>query len=159
MRRKHTPESIERKFKKFAAELPRAAAAEMKSATRLVKRQAQQRHLSGPRMAVGMGSQANPTIDSKGSLRNSLRTHVRRRGGTIVAQVEARHGLANILHNGGTQVAKRGKTFVFEVLGRRVVTDRVRMPARPFLRAAHRKKRREIAKGMLAAMKRRYVRT
>ena len=154
---RYSPKGIERKFRRFAKRMPEQARAEMKDATEAVKKQAQVHNLSGPRMPVGVTG-PNPTIASRGPLRNSLRTSIKMRRGSIVASVEARHSLARIHHEGGTVRAGSGKKFVFEVDGRTVVTDEVTIPPRPFLKAAHNRKRGAILKGMLRRMSRTYVR-
>ncbi len=94
-------------------------------------------------MAVGQGSQTNPTIDSKGRLRNALRTRVKVGGSKVGASIIADHPLANILFRGGVQVA-RDSPFVFEVDGRTVVTDQIRFPERPVLKAALEGKKAEV---------------
>ncbi len=145
-----------RKLSRWARRAPKSLKQELEGATRLVKRTSQRKHLSGPRMPVGVTSLKLPTIDSKGSLRNSLRTRVQVRGSEISAQVEARHGLAHILHEGGTVTAPARNPFVFAIGGRMVVTRRVRMPARRFLAAARESKRRAILKGLSKRMVRSY---
>ena len=108
-------------------------------------------------MPVGQSDTNNPTIDSKGPLRNSLRVRVKVSGRKVNAQIESRHGLASVHHEGRVETAKAGKPFVFEIDGRTVVTDRVKMPKRPFLQAPLDAEQQAILDMLKDAMVRGYV--
>lgn len=111
-----------------------------------VKQRTATQHLSGPQMPVGVGSQTHPTLDSKGAMRNMLRTRVGVNSGKILAEVISAHGLSRIHHEGGVIAAPRGRPMRFQVGGRWRTAKRVVMPARPFLGAALRALRETIVK-------------
>lgn len=145
-------DALQRKMDRWARRQERDARAALKRSGEVVKKQAQEKHLSGPKMPVGQSDTKDPRIDSKGPLRNSLRVKVTAKSGKVNAEVQARHGLARIHHDGGTEYARGGKKFVFEIQGRTVVTDRVKMPKRPFLAAALTAKQKDVTQILSEAM-------
>jgi len=142
---RYTAVQYERKLQRWAKKSPEAAKEALEKGTALVAREAKQKHLSGPRMPVGIGSESKPTINSRGALRSGITTKVKLDSKkNVQASIISKHPLSRIHHDGALLTAR--EQFVFTLPGRQdeVITRQVRMPARPFLRAPVQKNRPKI---------------
>jgi len=108
-------------------------------------------------MPMGVTSQTKPTIDSKGSLRNSIRTAVKVQGSNVKAEIFSTHGLAKILHE-GARITSHRDPFVFDVRGETVATYQIDIPGRPFIAAAVRNNGKKITKQLMRDMMASYKR-
>lgn len=142
-----TAEKFNKKLTRLAKKAPAAAVKGLKEGTRIILQDSKRKHMSGPRMPVGVGSMVNPTIDSKGRMRSQLKSTVKRRPGKkeVYANVRSTNGLSKILHDGGT-LHRGGKGFVFQLPGQTkwIRTDRIEFPKRPFLKVSVEKKRKKV---------------
>ena len=138
-----SPEKFRAKMDKWATKTNEKVASGLEKSIKLIVRDAKQKHMTGPRMPVGVGSITNPTIDSKGRMRSMISGKVKKIGlKGITAEVRSSNPLSRILHDGGTVFAKKNP-FVFKLPNqdRTIATEQIKFPKRPFLNAPVKKRR------------------
>lgn len=164
-------EELRKKFERWARVAPEEVKKVLTEGALKVQREVQKAHLSGPRMAWGVGSETNATLAPwTGRLRNSIHYRVSAEGtGKFSAMVGTNVKYAKIHEFGGIIRAKnkpwlsfpsrRGITHFtaagklmkggFAGAGRKVSwgwvqVKQVKIPARPFLRPSLERKRPEV---------------
>lgn len=141
----YTPEQFRRKLNRFARSHPRLVRNAVKAGAEMVRTEAVTKHLSGPKMARGVGSEKNGTLQpDTGGLRTSVNTKVKMTGGRVRGIVSTNKKYAPIHEYGGTIAAKSSPYLFFKVGGQWVKTKEVTIPARSFLRPSLDKKRKPV---------------
>lgn len=146
----YTVDQFRKKLERFARTQPRIVHNAVKSAAEMVRTEAVTKHLSGPKMARGVGSKTNATLQpDTGGLRSSVHTRVYRSGGRIRGTVGTNKKYAKIHEYGGTIRPKTAKYLKFKAGGRFYSAQEVTIPERSYLRSSLDKKRRAVLNLML----------
>ncbi len=134
---RYTPEEFQKKLQRWAKKAPKEIKDAMDRAGLIVQREVQEKHLSGPKMARGVGSMTRATLGTASKqwfLRRSINVRSRLSGSRVSLKI-------------GTNVG----------YGRKHEEGLEGMPKRPFLAPSIKKKKNEvmeeIAKGFMKAYK------
>jgi phage gpG-like protein len=145
----YTPEQFQKKLKRFAKKHPDILEVGLKRSTEIVRTEAVRKHLSGPKMPRGKGSNKNATLArGSGDLAGSVNTKVKVSKIRQVAQIISNMVYSRIHELGG----KINHTNLFG----RGIKATITMPKRPYLSPSLQVKRKEIVDTLLKAMIRGY---
>ena len=145
-----TMKQFEKKIKYWAKHEPSILEKALKTAAEIVRGEAIQKHLSGPKMAIGKGSLKNATLARhSGDLANSINTKVSVARNRQSAQIGSNLKYARIHEEGGVIKPKKGKYLKFTVGGKTIFTESVTIPKRPFLSSSLEAKRQRILEVIL----------
>ena len=149
----YTPEEFQKKIKRFAKKQPELLKRALAKSAEMVTSEALTKHLSGPKMARGVGSKTNATLQPSraADLRTSVNWKVKVNSSRQIAQVSSNMKYSRIHELGGT--------INHNNLFGKGIKATIKMPARPYLSSSLKAKRREIVDNILEAMIEGYKRT
>jgi len=156
---RYTADAYQKKINRLVKRSPASAGKGLQKGIDKIVKEAKTRHLVPPRMPVGVGSETEPRIASRGTIRNMVsgKVKVNRTTGKVTAEVRSRSGLSRILHDGGVLYAKnKSKPFIFQLPNSNftdpwIVTDRIEFPRRPFLSAPVKRNRKNVLEFIMRA--------
>ena len=149
---RYTADAYQKKINRLVKRSPASARKGLKKGIDKIVKEAKNRHLVPPRMPVGVGSETEPRIASRGRIRSMVcgKGRIDRASGKVIAEVRSRNGLSKLLHDGGVLMAKNpAKPFIFQLPNANVtdpwiVTNRIEFPRRPFLSAPVKRNRKNV---------------
>ncbi len=132
---RYTPKQYERKLKRWLRTMDPAVKEALRRGGEIVRREALLKHLSGPKMPKGVGSETSATLARpSGHLAGSIRAYVQKHGGKL-------HGLVS----GGGSGIKYAAVHEYGYKRRGI-------PERSFLRSSLNAKRKQIMRVLLDGM-------
>lgn len=141
----YTMPEFKKKLNRWAERNPQSLKISLRKGVGLVRLEAVDKHLSGPKMATGKGDKKNATLArGSGDLASKLNTRVKATNTKIAASLGSNLKYARIHEKGGVIKPKKKKSLRFKIGGNWVIVKQVTIPARPYLSPSLKEKKKDV---------------